>query len=288
MKRTILFIIIILAVLSQLRAQENIIVSGLIVDSLTHEPVVYVNVGISEENIGTISNELGEFNFSIPEKDKNEYLTFSRIGYFTKRLRINEFLNHADVRIVLSPKITELQEVTINARGTKQKTGGNKTKAKSVVFSINSGALGSELGTVIHLPNRETYLKDLNFNVVSNHPDSAKFRINIYKFNGEIDTNVLHENIFFTIKGNYVGLYKADLSKYNIVLTNDIFLSLEVVAVYAKKNKLEPKNDPFFDRINISGTMTGSKSFRRIVSLGKWEKIKTVSPGYWITYLDTK
>jgi hypothetical protein len=288
MKRIILFLTIILAFLFQLRAQRNIIVEGLIYDSLTNEPIVYVNIGILGENIGTVSNELGEFKFSIPEKDINYNLTFSRIGYFTKHIRIKEFFNNEKVKIVLSPKITELQEVTINAKGTKLKTSGNKTKARSVVLGINSGSLGRELGTVIHLPDRESFLKDLNFNITVNNPDSAKFRINIYRFNGEIDTNVLLENIFFTLKGNQVGVYKVDLSKYNIVLTNDIFLSVETVAVFAKKNKLETKNDPFFDRINISGTITGSKSFVRNISLGKWEKIKAFSPGYWITYIDSK
>lgn len=288
MKRIILLLYITLAFLSQLSAQNDFILKGVIYDSLTNEPLAYVNIGILFENIGTVSNELGEFNLSIPEKNFNDSLTFSRIGYFTKHVNIRNFITGGKSEITLTQKITVLPQVIISGKHTKPKTSGNITESKSIILAINSTSLGGEVGTVIHLPNRESYLKDLNFNVVSNNPDSVKFRINIYRFNGDIDTNVLQKNIFFTVKGNQLGIKKVDLSKYKILLTNDILLSLEVIEVFAKKNKSETKIDPYYDRINISGTLTGSKSFRRVTSFGKWEKIKVFSPGFWITYIDSR
>ena len=110
--------------------------------------------------------------------------------------------------------------------------------------------------------------------------------MNIYKYNKKIGKNILSKPIYFTVKNDDTGDYALDLKKYNLIVTNDVFVSIEVVAVYSSKGP-DPKirNDKyFFDRINISGTLIGSPSYRRKVSLDKWENFgSTFSPGFWMT-----
>jgi hypothetical protein len=200
-------------------------------------------------------------------------------------LNIKDLINQKDIRIILVPKNTELEGVQVIARGTKVKTEGNVTRARGIVLSISSGSLGSELGTVIHLPNEPVYIRDFKIHIVYNQTDSAKFRLNFYSFKNQIGDIILNENIYFTITNKFVGDFKVDLSKFHFSLGGDICISVEPVGIYSKE--ADPNIIKTYDKINISGTLTGSKSFYRKVSLGKWQKIRySFSPGFWITYLN--
>lgn len=270
-----------------LYAQNSNTIIGSTVDS-TNTSIEFVSIGIIGKGIGTVSNDSGSFILNIPSENFNDTLTFSRIGYYTKRLKINDLLIQKNANIILRQKVTQLEKIQIVSKGVKSKTQGNVTRAKGVVIAINSASPGHEVGTMIRLPKNKVYIKDFNFYIVYNGPDSAKFRFNIYSFSNEPVSNILNENIYFTLTNKDVGDYKIDLSKYHLYLNNDIFVSVETIAVYAQEPDSNKMNDQdYFDRINISGTITGSKSLYRAVSLGKWQKIKmSFSPGFWITYLE--
>jgi len=68
-----------------LMAQDTLKLAGSVYDSATHQPVQYVNIGISRQGIGTVSNDSGAFVLRIPAKKSGESLTFSCIGYQTKK-----------------------------------------------------------------------------------------------------------------------------------------------------------------------------------------------------------
>ena len=272
---------------SFLNAQNAYKAKGIIVDSSSNKVIEYVCVGIIGKDVGTIANELGFYNLNIPEQYINDTITFSRIGYQNKFVIAKDLIDRNNVKTVLIPKNKELAEVVISGRGTKVKTKGNTTRSRSFVIAISSGSVGSEVGTVIHLPNDSVFVKDFNFYILTDKPDSVKFRLNIYSFNKEVKDNILKENIYFTVTNRVIGDFKVDLSKYNLYLRGRIFISVEPVAVFSKGPDPKISNDRNYDRINISGTITGSESFYRKVSLGKWTKIKySFSPGLWITYLD--
>jgi hypothetical protein len=288
MTRTLLNLLILNSIFinpSFLCAQDAYKAHGVIVDSKSDKVIEYVSVGIIGKDVGTISNEMGNYNLTIPKQFINDTITFSRIGYLTRFVTAKDLISQSNDKTVLIPKNTELAEVVISEKRTKARTKGNTTRSRSFVIAISSGSVGSEVGTVIHLPNDSVLLKDLNFHILSDNPDSAKFRLNIYSFYKEVKDNILNENIYFTVTDKFVGDFKVDLSKYHLYLNGKIFMSLEPVAVFSKGPKTN--NDKNYDRINISGTITGSDSFYRKVSLGKWTKIKySFSPGLWITYLD--
>jgi hypothetical protein len=273
---------------SKLKAQDIIKLQGLVVDTSSNaSPIRYVSIGIIGKDVGTISNDSGHFDLNIPCQHFTDSLIFSRVGYHSRLLNIKDLINQKNIRIILIPKNTELDEVQVIAKGTKAKTRGNITRARGIILSISSGSLGSEVGTVIHLPNEPVYIKNFNIHITSNQPDSAKFRLNFYSFNNEIGDIILNENIYFTVSNKYVGDFKVDLSKYHLSLDGEICISVEPVVIYSKGPAQNSNSDKTNDRIDISGTLTGSKSFYRKVSLGKWQKIKySFSPGFWITYLN--
>lgn len=291
MKRFVLFVLVFLPLVSSpflLNAQDSYNIQGMVVDtSSNNTQIEYVYIGIIGKDVGTISNDSGIFYLKIPSHYINDSITFSRIGYYSKLMNIGDLINQKSIKIILVPKNTELEEVLVLAKGTKTKTRGNITRARGIVMAISSYAVGSEVGTVIRLSNEPVLIKNLNFHITANYPDSAKFRLNIYTFNKEIGDNILNENIYFTIPGKYIGDFEVDLSKYHLSLSHDILIAVETISVYSNGPDPNKNNDKFYDRIFISGTLTGSKSFYRKVSLGKWQKIKySFSPGFWITYLN--
>ena len=278
-------ILIVMGLFFNVTAQESITLKGTIFDTKTHRPVEYVNVGIFEKNIGTVSNDSGNFILNIPLSKIKDSVTFSRIGYYIKKVKISELLKDDSGNVFLKPQTIQLDEVKVLSDKLKVKTKGNKSTSRKIVLGIGSSSLGKETGTLIRLPDKEVFIKDFNFHIISNRPDSAKFRLNIYSYDHGIKETILKKNIYFTIHKNDIGNFKINLSKYNIVVHGDVFVSVEVVALYSKGPDPNLKNDKYFyDRINVSGTVTGLKSFYRKVSLGKWEKIGyNFSPGFWLT-----
>jgi len=104
------YLIFIFLVLSKISSQE---ISGVIIDSLSQNPIPFANV-TSNFNKNTITNEEGRFRLfkDIPFTNKDS-IYLSSIGYNSLSLGVNltdEF------KILLSPKIIELETVVVTNR----------------------------------------------------------------------------------------------------------------------------------------------------------------------------
>ena len=74
--------------------------------------------------------------------------------------------------------------------------------------------------------------------------------------------------MYFTIRKNTLGDFKVDLTKYNIVVKEDVFVAIELLADYSKDSDSNIKFDKYYyDRINISAAMMGPQSYSRKISL---------------------
>jgi len=271
-------------------AQDTSKIRGITLDS-TNASIDYVNVGIIGKKLGTVSNENGFFHLTISHQNLNDSLTFSRIGYSSKRISIAELIGKRDVKVILSPKISVIEELTFQSKRLRRKNKGNVARSKTVVLGVvsDSSILGNEVGTIIKLPKKPIIIKDFNFHISSNDLDSVILRLNIYDHNkDEIGKNLLNESIYFTIRNYDVGDFKVDLNKYKILVSNSVLLSTEIVAIYDSDTTYSAgKNDIYKYKLFFSGSIIGgSKSYKRNISLATWEKIPySFSPGFWITYL---
>lgn len=79
---------------------------GIVKDSLTGNPIPYVSVWVENENIGTTSEENGEFRINTNDKNKN--LIFSVLGFERKICKVSE-----SSTVFMSPSSFELNEVFI-------------------------------------------------------------------------------------------------------------------------------------------------------------------------------
>ena len=73
-------------------------IKGVVTDSLTGEPLMYVTIQYEGKGVGDISNEKGEYR--VAKHPEWGELTFSSIGYATKRIKITADTKTLDVKLV--------------------------------------------------------------------------------------------------------------------------------------------------------------------------------------------
>jgi hypothetical protein len=260
-------------------------VYGTLRDCEDGSPVYYANIGIIGLGIGTVSSMDGDFFLNIANEHLDCILTISRIGYETISYNLKEYTPETGITISMKPVEIQLSEVNVTATKLKSKIKGYKTNSRTMVAALDSKSRGAETGTILTLPKRDGVLKDINFNIVTNNPDSAVFRLNIYSFeDARPGKNLLRDNIFFPLYRGQTGNYSIDLSDYEIVVNDDIFISLELLDIFSHEGS-DHLSEMASERINISVAL-GKGYYNRKTSFGDWElKNNRFSPGFWVTVL---
>lgn len=246
--------------------------SGLIIDNKTNEPLPYVNIGVLNREIGTVSNSDGKFSLELKEKFKNDTIRVSSIGFKSVEILVKEIIeDKKPVVIKLEEDISKLNEVVITAKTLKKRTLGNKTKSKFISTGFSYDQLGAEIGVKINIRKNPTIVDAFNFNIPYNRLSAKSvFRLNFYSINkGKPDVNLLNENILVTIKPKQTGNVTIDLKPYDIVLTDNVIVTLEWVETEGENIK----GEAIFFSLGIlnSGTLYKKSSqarFKKHSSMG--------------------
>lgn len=246
---------------------------GNLKDNTTKEPLAYVNIGVIGKNIGTVSDMNGNFEIKLPEANNSDTLKMSMIGYESLIFTVSDFKKKIanNPNLLLIPKTMELKEVVISARELKEKVLGNKTESKTMTGGFTSNELGNEVGIVIKIKRSPTYIKQFCASIASNKYDSLKFRLNFYDLkDGMPDQRINNQNIIVT-SNIREGKLIVDLSKYDIIMDDDFFVSLEWIENLGENG------------LYFSVGLLGSPIISRHTSQGNWEKIGAVSLGFNVT-----
>lgn len=245
-------------------------IRGKVFDAKDKAPLAYVNVGIPGRNRGTVTKQDGSFTLAIDEDMKEDSLQCSMAGYLAQTISI-----HQSLTVLLRQKITELKEVVVTQKTHKTKKLGNTTTSKSISVGFPMRFLGAELGVRINLGKRPVTLKSFNFNISSSRIDTALFRLNIYEFDkGSPTQSKLQRNIVLPI-GKTVGPRKIDLSAYNLVMTGDILVSLELIE--GSSSGSAP------GALFLSAGFFNSATWRRPTSQANWKKAAGIGIGFNIS-----
>ena len=243
---------------------------GQVIDALTEEPIPYVNIGLVDENIGTVSDEQGYFQLEIdPLQYSQSNLRFSMIGFESKTYVLQEYLKKELLIIPLTEESTELEEVVVSTKRTQFETKilGNKTTTKFIYAAFTTNKLGNEMGFVVRQRKRPMILKKFNISLVENDYGFIRFRLNFYSVeNGLPTSTLLKENIIIETDATS-GIVSKDLAPYEIVIDEDFFVAIEWI------EDLGP------GKLFFLGGFFGSPLIAREVSQGTWTKVGVASVG---------
>ncbi|MBE9575767.1 carboxypeptidase-like regulatory domain-containing protein [Flavobacterium proteolyticum] len=257
-KRLIWFFLIVSQfVFSQIR--------GVVKDSISGEPIPYVNIWVENETIGTTSEADGSFSLDIKEE---KVLVFSALGYETKKI---SFKNEV---ILLKSKVFELNEVVIsNPKKPEEIVIGDFSKIKLKIGVSNSGQQETHIWGKFIKSNDKIknfpQVKSLEF-VTRSNLNNVLVRIRIFNldFEGNVINEVTNENIIVTIsKGKKIN--KVDLSNYNIRIPSEgIIIGFEYLRI--SQNRYEYN----YTESGIKGKKRGYKYEPTI--LGFYSESKTL------------
>jgi hypothetical protein len=256
---------------------------GLVIDAQTKEPIPFVNIGIIDSGVGTVSDEEGLFHLYLePNKfETNTKILFSALGYETLYIPISniKFVYNEYPDVILKPSLLELNEVVVSNKGERfisDNIGYRNYGVKNYGYWKDNIALGGELATRIVAKNGLRKLNQFEFEVWYNPSDSLLLRVNIYEDDGAIgkpgtNLNTSGKNILTTVKKDD-RIVKVDLSPYDIYTKSDFIISLELLKVYGKEDL----------GLILSATLNGYGSYRKYASQDKWEWLSDLNMAYYV------
>lgn len=257
---------------------------SVIIDSETKEKIPYVNIWVENENIGTTSNEKGEFKLEI---DGTKVILFSAIGFETKKISSDSIKNILE----LKPLITQLNEVVIKSKKKSQKLIIGKFKKSKINHYFACGT--KPWITARYFKFKEEYNNTSFLNKIrlltNSDVENSKFNIRLYGVseNGEPKDYIYDENIIgIAKKGKKIT--EIDMSDLNIEFPKDgFFIAIEWLIIESNKHEYNyTMKDSNKKLTGISyepaiGTVpaeTDENSW--IYNQGKWRKVwKNVGTG---------
>lgn len=240
-----------ITLLLSLNSKAQTIIEGN-VKSIDNAIVPYCSIGIKDTKLGTITDENGEYKFEIPNNLNIKEIVFSSLGYNDKIISVADLKTNNN--IILEYKTTNLNEVVITSKKTKEKVIGQKKRpflTFSKMFDKNVPTI--EQGNFFPVY-QKTKLKSYNYHIIP----SSKFKeitlkLNIYSVKNNVpDKSLLNENIIY--KTSSTGWQNIDLSKYKL-----IFNHLDMIAVTLQLVDYEPLEDTEF----IFGVSAKKNSFQK-------------------------
>jgi hypothetical protein len=162
-------------------AASTFILEGQVVDIQNSGPLAYVNIGIANKNMGTVSGADGQFKLQLNEKQLGDTVSFSFIGYESLRIPV-QMLLELRIPVVMTPKSFQLQEIVVKNRRYKERFFGHFTEGKVAQAGFNENVLGKECGVLMRTK-KTTLLEEVQINFGTCTYDSVYFRLNFYQIN---------------------------------------------------------------------------------------------------------
>lgn len=224
----------------------------LLIDSVSAEPVPFVNVWVIGKEVGATSNEVGELSFS--ELEESDLLIFSAVGYQLK----NVLVSNIDSVILLRPTDLVLNEVYIAGESSDEPLilGGYKnSEIRRSGFSFGNVGRPNIIARYFDgklYAYQAVYLTELKIPTESDI-SGAKMSLRIYKKDssglpGEL---VIREPIIFSVKKGSSTI-KLDLSNDSIQIPKvGFFVALEWLIIEENKyliDILDPETNKILER----------------------------------------
>jgi len=187
-------------------------VKGKIIDSATKKPISYTNIYLVNSNIGTISNNDGEFILKVPQNKVNVPIRISYMGYKNQELTIEQIQSRNNI-IELSTEIVTLKELII-------RSNDPQNLIRSAIHNIpvnygNSPYLCTAFYRESVMQNKQYVgLAEAVLNIYKSRYSNAfeLDRVKVYKGRKSQDVKKM-DTIMFKLQGGHQAVVMLDLAK---------------------------------------------------------------------------
>ena len=199
---------------------------GRIFEKNTNTPIEFVNIGVVGKNVGTVSNEVGNYELTIDPGFAKDTLRVSCIGYQSFSIVLSDFTKRKNHDIELTKRVYTLAEVKIRPRKYKEKTLGVSTQGRMIQAGFTKNLLGYELGILMKVK-KSAIPQILRINVARTTYDTLFYRVNFYSPKDKTTFNNILETPIYIKITNLKEEMVLDLKPYNLYFEDDFMVSLE-------------------------------------------------------------
>lgn len=197
------------------------------------KPIAYVNIGIENTYMGTMSVEDGSYDLNVENAPDSGKVLFSCLGFVTKSVSISELKFNPNV--TLKSLTIVLPEMVIQTRNRIISKSGTSPGIAPGGTSLMHGDGGSAMALLIESNVRNGLLAKAYINILDNEMDTFRIRFRVYKRDsimGCPGTEVTHQNIIVS-SSQKKGELPIDLTPFDIHVAGDFFIAFEWL--YKKK-----------------------------------------------------
>lgn len=206
------------------------------VKSKEDETVIpYAKIGISNEGVGVQTDANGKFEFNFDSVSKDKQLLVEVGGFEPFKVDVSDFIKENPNSIYLTPKSTNIEEVSIKANTYKEKNLGVNTKSKNVMYTPNmeKGQSVVQETAVEFSSKKKIKISKININFArfeSTMPINIRYTIYDEK-DGKPGNLILNKDILATIKPTDVvdQTYSIDVNKESIWLEGKFFIGIQFI-----------------------------------------------------------
>jgi hypothetical protein len=154
----------------------------------------------------------------------------SSIGYESAAMPVKDFNLNKPNKIILQPKIKELEEVIVVAKRELLILGNSDYNSNFTGWGDFTSSRGRCRGLQIESKEFPIKITEFDVRLKNNDFDSVKLRLHIYNNNPDSDSarELLPENVIFTAVKNQHWV-NVNLEKYNIRMNKALWVSVEWV-----------------------------------------------------------
>ena len=232
-------------------------IRGVVKDSISGEPIPFVNIWVENETIGTTSEADGSF-FLEASKEKN--IVISVLGYEKKTIKGSEIS-----LVNLKPTTYELNEIVVlNKKQSKKIEIGN---IKDAIFQSfdNGPKVEAKFFPYQSSYSKTKFIKEVTI-FTDSRIDSATIKIHFYSVdeNGAPGKELLNKDFVVTLNKGVLR-HKFDVSHFDMVFPEKgIFVAYEKLLI--ESNKTGTKYQPYVLYNFVE------RDFFYTYSFGKWNK----------------
>jgi hypothetical protein len=215
-------------------------ISGYTCDKTGKKGLGFVSIGVVGTTIGTLSDQNGKFELTVPYSMSADSLLFFAIGYKPLRFKCQELAAIKRDSILLEALPLELEEVLVLSSKLKHKILGttNYSKNNCTGFASMDGNWKGSESAILVRNKRTVLLEEFSFFVVHNtYEDSLPFRLTFYslpqkapdqkaEIGNWVGPTFLKKPIIFKLSIRH-GQFTLPLRDYGIYTSGDFFISLE-------------------------------------------------------------